>query len=176
MRQKLQEYLLDNEPDQINGEARILLEDIRKQLAEDPTAFADLAAEYSDDGSAQQGGDLGYFGRGVMVPEFEEAAFALTEVNEVSEIVETQFGLHLIQLVDTRKAGDEVAGPPTAEGEEGEPVALEEDQIQARHILIAASVNDYITRVTAQAEVDVYVSGLNITSEEGDSETTESNN
>lgn len=58
--------------------------------------FAELAGEYSECPSAQDGGDLGEFGRGDMVPEFDEAVFDL-EVGDVSEVVETAFGFHLIQ-------------------------------------------------------------------------------
>ncbi len=57
--------------------------------------FADLAAENSDCPSGQDGGDLGSFRKGAMVPAFEQAAFAL-KVNEVSGVVETDFGYHLI--------------------------------------------------------------------------------
>jgi foldase protein PrsA len=65
--------------------------------------FAELAKERSKDGSAAQGGDLNFFGKGQMVPEFEEAAFAL-EVGGVSEIVESQFGFHIIKVTDKKAA------------------------------------------------------------------------
>ncbi len=59
-------------------------------------SFSALAQEYSIDGSRRQGGDLGFFGRGMMVREFEKAAFEL-DVGEVSEPVKTQFGYHIIK-------------------------------------------------------------------------------
>jgi peptidyl-prolyl cis-trans isomerase D len=84
--------------------------DVRKQ-AEDVLAkarggadFAQLATKLSEDEvSAKQGGDLDYFGRGRMVREFEEAAFAL-QPGQISDIVKTQYGFHIIKLTD-RKAG-----------------------------------------------------------------------
>jgi peptidyl-prolyl cis-trans isomerase C len=63
--------------------------------------FAALAKEYSDGPSGAKGGDLGYFKRGQMVPAFEDAAFVL-EPNQVSDIVETQFGYHLIKVYDKK--------------------------------------------------------------------------
>ena len=74
--------------------------DIRDEI-EGGRDFADAAAEYGTDGTRGTGGDLGYFGAGMMVPQFEEAAFAL-EVGELSQPVESQFGWHLILLEDRR--------------------------------------------------------------------------
>lgn len=65
--------------------------------------FAALARQYSEDASATQGGNLGFFARGEMVKPFEEAAFGL-QPGELSAIVETPFGLHLIKLEDRRPA------------------------------------------------------------------------
>jgi parvulin-like peptidyl-prolyl isomerase len=58
--------------------------------------FNDLAKEYSDCPSSNEGGELGSFGRGAMVPEFEKAAFAL-DVDGTSDVVETAFGFHVIK-------------------------------------------------------------------------------
>ena len=66
--------------------------------------FAELAKEFSTDGSnSQKGGDLGFFGRGRMVPTFDEAAFSL-EVDKISDPVETEFGFHIIKVVEKKEA------------------------------------------------------------------------
>ncbi len=63
--------------------------------------FAQVAKECSQCPSGQSGGDLGFFGKGMMVPEFEKAAFG-SSVNQVSEPVKTQFGYHLIKVTEQR--------------------------------------------------------------------------
>ncbi len=63
--------------------------------------FAEAASEYSLCPSGYSGGDLGYFGRGMMVKPFEDAAFDM-EIGEISQPVQTQFGWHLIQLTDKK--------------------------------------------------------------------------
>ncbi|WP_029653898.1 SurA N-terminal domain-containing protein [Marinobacter daepoensis] len=85
------------------GDAEETLRGLKQRL-EDGESFADLAKEYSvDTGSAQEGGDLGYAGRGVYDEAFEKALFALEE-GEVSEPVETTFGVHLIKLEGVRRS------------------------------------------------------------------------
>lgn len=85
-------------------------EDLRKRLqalkerVEKGEDFAKLATEFSEDvGSAQKGGDLGFAKRGAMVSEFEGAALKL-KPNEMSDIIESEYGLHLIQLIEVRGA------------------------------------------------------------------------
>jgi parvulin-like peptidyl-prolyl isomerase len=76
-------------------EARALIDQIAADVAAGSITFADAAREYSDCPSGAEGGDLGAFGRGAMVQPFDEAAFALG-VGEMSDVVQTQFGYHLI--------------------------------------------------------------------------------
>lgn len=78
------------------------LEDIRKRILEGGEDFAELAKKYSADlGSGQQGGNLGWAKRGSYVPEFEATAYNL-EKEEYSEVIETDFGFHFMQLLDRR--------------------------------------------------------------------------
>jgi peptidyl-prolyl cis-trans isomerase C len=89
--------------DQEKAEARKKLADIKKEI-DAGKDFAELAKTHSEDMSNARGGDLGYFTKGRMVPPFEEKAFSM-KPNEVSDIVETQFGLHLIKVSDRKEAG-----------------------------------------------------------------------
>jgi peptidyl-prolyl cis-trans isomerase C len=89
---------------------RAIAQQFRIQGAGDRTVtaqqFAAMAVQFSEDGSASTGGDLGWFERGRMVPEFEDAAFALRP-GETSGVVKTQFGYHVIFLEDRQAAGVE---------------------------------------------------------------------
>ena len=83
--------------------------------------FAKLAQEFSTDGSKDKGGDLGWFGHGDMVPEFEQAAYAL-KPGEISDIVQSKFGFHIIKLEEKK-----------TETKDGKT----EEKVHARHILIS---------------------------------------
>jgi peptidyl-prolyl cis-trans isomerase C len=92
--------------------SHILLEDeasaqeVLEKVKADPDSFAALAKALSKDtATAPNGGDLGFFGRGRMVPEFEQAAFGLEKPGDLSEVVKSPFGFHVIQLTE-KKEGD----------------------------------------------------------------------
>lgn len=100
--------------------------------------FAELAAERSIGPSGPNGGQLGWFGAGMMVPSFEEATFAL-EVGEVSAPVQTQFGWHVIVLNDTREQA---------------PPALDQVRAELEEGLRQARVDATMAEVVEQAEID----------------------
>lgn len=93
----------DKAPDEEKQKARARIDAVlkRARAGED---FAVLAREHSQDGSAAQGGDLNYFVKGQMVQAFDQAAFSL-KPNEISDVVTTEFGYHIIKVVDHKAAG-----------------------------------------------------------------------
>ena len=85
-------------------EAQALAEKIRKQLITGQDTFESLAQHYSEDPSViKNQGNLGFFGRGQMAKPFEEAAFSLTDPGQISPVVKTQFGYHIIRLEKQQK-------------------------------------------------------------------------
>lgn len=84
--------------------ARTKAEEVLAEVRKSPGGFAELARKYSDDpGSAGKGGDLDFFGRGMMVKPFEDAAFSLGE-GEISDVVQSDFGFHIIKLTGIHAA------------------------------------------------------------------------
>lgn len=110
--------------------------------------FAKLARELSDGPSASQGGDLGYFRRGVMVAEFEKVAFSLP-IGAVSDPVRTQFGWHVIQVIDRRKAPP----PPFDTVKEELRQKLQRDQADRL-------TQDYLASLRKDAAIDIKIDSL----------------
>lgn len=103
--------------------------------------FEALAAEKSTDPSAaQNGGDLGFFSRGMMVKPFEDAAFALTEVGQISEPIESQFGWHVIKLEEKRQSA---------------PPSLEELGPQLQQQVMFQAFEDSVGTLKAGMEIDI---------------------
>ena len=95
------------------------LRDYTDRVTRGETTFQTLARLYSQDGSARNGGELGYTGRAGWVPEFSNVAFNLSDPKKISKIVETEYGYHIIQLIDKRG-----------------------DKVNVRHILLKPEVSD----------------------------------
>lgn len=102
--------------------------------------FAELAKEKSTGPSAGQGGDLGYFTKGRMVPEFEAAAFSLQPGDYTRTPVQTQFGWHVIKVEDSRK----VSPPP-----------FEEVADQVRALLLRERYRDLVTATRAETKIEI---------------------
>ncbi len=99
-------HILINAPkdakDDVRKAARAKAESLLAQLRKNPAEFAELAKKNSDDpGSATNGGDLDFFGHGAMVKPFEDVAFSL-KPGQISDLVETEYGFHIIQLTAVR--------------------------------------------------------------------------
>jgi len=91
-----------SEVERIEGQLR----EYARRVNSGETEFSTLAKFYSEDGSARNGGELGYSGRNQWVPEFANVAFSLNDPKKVSKIVKTEYGYHIIQLIDKR--GDKI--------------------------------------------------------------------
>lgn len=135
-------------PEQDRAAARARIEELRRRLlaGED---FAVLARDFSEDpGAKQNGGDLGYFPRGRMVAEFEATAFAL-QPGEMSDVVETQYGFHLIR-VEARQAA------------ELQPLDVVKQRIAANlaRDRQAEAVNSFVEKLTKDAGMELVIEPL----------------
>jgi len=123
-------------------------EDVLKQAKAPGADFAALAKKYSeDDGSKANGGDLDYFSKGRMVPEFEQAAFTL-QPGQISDLVKSQFGFHIIKVVDKKPAA-------TRTLDEVRPQIQQTLQAQRVEQQITDRTRDLDARITKPADLDV---------------------
>lgn len=124
---KLQKSLVEDR--EANKDAYVLAQGIKDELAKG-SDFAALAKQYSADSTTKDnGGDLGWATKGMLVPEFEQAIFSM-QPNQISDIIPSQYGLHIIQVLETGK------------NDKGEP------QVHARHILV--STKDFAQWISDQ--------------------------
>ena len=123
------------------AKARQKLEKAQERL-KNGEAFTSLAKEISECPSSKKGGDLGYFSKGQMVKPFEEAAFTL-EPGEVSDIVETRFGYHLIKLLDKKEASI----VPYEEAEERLTEQLKQQKIREK-------ISEYVAGLKEGAKIE----------------------
>jgi len=114
-RVRVSHILIAPKKDRSKEQAKALAEDVRKQALEGKKSFEELAVEYSDDQTAKtKKGDVGFFERERMVKPFADAAFAMSKPGEISPVVETQYGYHVIRYAERKPARqlsfDEVKG------------------------------------------------------------------
>jgi peptidyl-prolyl cis-trans isomerase C len=106
--------------------------------------FAKIADEVNGDGTRGQGGDLGFFGKGKMDPVFEEAAFKL-EPGQVSDVVSTQFGYHIIKVDERRQAAPKKEGASAEQGPQPE--------VKARHIYLSTQEAETVSNQISEQKV-----------------------
>lgn len=125
----------------LNADVKTKADDLLAQVKKGDKTFEELAKQYSEDTTASVGGDLGFIQKGQMVQPFEDAAFAL-DVGGVSDLVKTEFGYHIIKLVEK-----------TTDKEKG-------DQVRAAHILLRTkSADDLLQERLTSANVRIYLNG-----------------
>ena len=153
-------HILLNTAGKEQAAVRAQAEDLLEQL-EAGADFAMLATEFSEDaGTAANGGDLDYFSRGRMVPEFETAAFAL-EPGQTSDIVQTQYGFHIIKVVDKKPAVTQSFDDVRPQIED----QLKRDRADQQ---IAARAIEFAGRIDGPADLDTLASGAGLTVSETD--------
>lgn len=144
-------FLAENpgaDPDKQKEKAQGLLDRVKNG-----ESFEKLATEFSDDpGSKANGGNLGWFGKGMMDPTFEAAAFALQKGQTTNELVKSNFGYHIIR-VDDRRMAPPPAPPTPGQSSAPEPKQEPREEVQARHILIDTRLLEQYESQTAQEKV-----------------------
>src|SRR5258705_5522994 len=136
-------------------------EDILKQVKAPGADFAALAKKYSEDeGSKATGGDLDYFSKGRMVPEFESAAFSM-QPGQISDLVKSQFGFHIIKVVDKKPASSRTLDEARAQ-------ILDTISSQRVDQQIADRTRDLDTRIAKPADLDAIAKESGLTAAESD--------
>ncbi len=133
-------------PDQIT-EAEQLLAELRERATAGEETFEDLARRYSQDSNASSGGDLGFAAKGDLTPGFEAALWKLTEPGQISPPIKTDFGYHLIKLVEIRTKA-------LGEGEEKEAL-LRQIRYRLREGEVERLYKQWIKGVRAQAFIEI---------------------
>ncbi len=145
VRAKYDEYVASFVPaDEIHA-SHILVKtkeeaDAIEQQLKDGGDFAAIAKEKSIDPGAANGGDLGFFGKGMMVGPFEDAAFALTDIGQISAPVESQFGWHIIKLEERRKSS---------------PPPIEQIGGQLQQQLLMTTFDDAVAKLMDGVKIDI---------------------
>lgn len=141
-------------------QARALADDVRKQALEGKKSFEDLALEFSDDQSAKTNkGDLGFFERDRMVKPFADAAFAMSKPGEISPVVESPFGFHVIKYADRKpqrtKSFDEVKAMMIDQDRQQYTARVRTEKIESVRSLEGIKVNqEAVTAISAQGTKD----------------------
>ncbi|MBN2190032.1 MAG: peptidylprolyl isomerase [Candidatus Aureabacteria bacterium] len=132
----------ENADEEVKDKAKKAAEDVLARI-KNGEKFEALAEEMSDCPSSKRGGDLGFFARGQMVPEFEDAAFDL-EVGEVSRVVETRFGYHIIMVTEKTPS---------------EKIGFDENKDRIKQVLLQKKKNDalqkWLEEVKSKADIQI---------------------
>lgn len=135
---------------ELHSNVKVLAEKILDEIKKGAN-FEEMAKKYGEDSTAEKGGDLGWFAKGDMVPQFEAAAFALDKGQLSQEVVESPFGYHIIRVEDktTEKTKDST-------GKE-----VETEKVRARHIVfLFPSLDSSLDKIIRSAQISWYVSKI----------------
>ena len=133
----------DGDAEASKKEAYTKINDIRERIISGTKTFESEAATHSTCPSGKEGGSLGWFGRGMMVPEFDSEAFAM-DIGDISGIIETQFGYHIIKKTDHNKGG-----------EADFDTVREQIRDMLRHSRRGAAMTAYVSELRSKAKIEM---------------------
>lgn len=133
----------DGDAEASKKEAYTKINDIRERIVSGAKTFESEAADHSTCPSGKEGGSLGWFGRGMMVPEFDSEAFAM-KIGDVSGIIETQFGYHIIKKTDHNKGG-----------ETDFDTVREQIRDMLRHSRRGSAMTAYVSELRSKAKIEM---------------------